>query len=208
MIYSHKIKIIRKVEKVMNAEVSRNVENVILHRWEESVPVVPPASNSFISYCYDPDTFANADPFVHSVVSKMSVREYIDRVLKYMTGSDVNCVAMAIRLIDKYHLATGCTIRSHNAALIFFVALMVATKTMSDELHHCEYYSRVAGVAREVLVSLEVIFVFECRWDLLPSDEEHATYLALISSAPKDEANGCPNVSVAGVSLDVSTQSI
>jgi hypothetical protein len=44
-----------------------------------------------------------------------------------------------------------------------------------------EYYARVAGVRRKVLVGLEVIFVFECRWDLLPNADEHAMYLTFLS---------------------------
>lgn len=175
--------------------------SLLVTRWAAPSPRFPEATATggdvhapFISYTYHPEYFESADPFECAALHRVPLPHYVDRVFRYMTGSDVDCLLGALRLIDRYHLETGCTIAHHNAHLVFFVALMVSTKCMSDVAHRIDYYSRVAAVPRHQLTQLELIVTFECRWDILPQPWELKKYASLLNHNGQQEPDlddGC-----------------
>jgi len=171
--------------------VVENTCTLLMNRWMAPSPRFPAttaaggeaSAQRFISYSYHPEYFESADPFECAALYRVPLPQYVDRVFRYMTGSDVDCLLGAIRLIDRYHLETGCTIGLHNAHLVFFVALMVATKCLSDIAHRVDYYARVAAMSRHQLTQLELIMSFECRWDILPQPSELERYAAILERA-------------------------
>lgn len=172
-----------------NVELTRAVKTILLKRWVLPSPLFQRCSENnkavFLSYCYDPSLFEQADPFASSALSGVSVEAYVERLFRYMTGSDVHCVLGALRLMDKYHQATGCTIADHNVRLLFFVAFMIMTKATSDDIHRADYYARVSGVHRKILTGLEIILTFECRWELTPTEQDLAYYSSLLDKEMK-----------------------
>lgn len=176
----------------------QRLEDVLRSRWRnrsqtaESVGEEErdPANPTFLRYQYNPHAFESPeDPFCSSLLARVPVHTYVERLLTYLCPGEPihDVVPVALRLIDRYHTATRGTITNRNVHLIFGVAMMTAVKLACESnATTTQYFAAVLGITAEALRTLEVILLFECRWNLFPTAEEYAWYADLLVASSED----------------------
>ncbi|KAM6577756.1 hypothetical protein CsatB_029593 [Cannabis sativa] len=104
--------------------------------------------------------------FHGSKAPRLSLRQYLERVLKYSKCS-TSCFVVAYIYIHRYfHNRPHFSLTSLNVHRLFITALMVAAKFLDDDCDNNAYYARVGGVSTEEMNELEIEFLFSLDFKL------------------------------------------
>lgn len=96
--------------------------------------------------------------FTSSVIPKISIQAYLDRIYKYI---DLNepCVLSALIYLDRYITQSGIPITLFEIHRILAVSCMISAKFLKDNYLDNELYAKVAGVSLKEINILEAEFL-------------------------------------------------
>ena len=96
--------------------------------------------------------------FISKKIPTISIKDYIDRLLKYSKTSD------EIVIIILIYLDTVCAkheihLNYFNIHKFIFAAFIVAIKFYEDEYYSIQYYAKLGGISKKEAISLEYEFM-------------------------------------------------
>ncbi|XP_020213271.1 cyclin-P3-1 [Cajanus cajan] len=123
-------------------------------------------------------TTRNSDPvtiFHGSKAPKMSITQYMERILKYSRCSP-SCFVIAQIYIDRFFQKRGGSLTSFNAHRLLITSVMLATKFLDDKYYSNAYYAKIGGVSTEEMNRMEIEFLFNLEFRLFVTTELFMKY--------------------------------
>ena len=122
----------------------------------------------------------------HAVkIPRISLSQYLDRVLKYCPLSRA---ALIVSMVYLCRLSTKCGeqfINPHTVHRQLMTSIVVASKFCDDFFETNSFYARVGGISLEEMNSLELEFLARMNFDLVISDTEFVSYENFIGASLK-----------------------
>jgi len=131
--------------------------------------------------------------FSGSKVPRISIEEYVSRIVHYLTGLakfeinndyDNHChsdlafryIVMALILLDKLSLVDQVQINSTNIHRVLITAVMIASKLLDDIQPNNQYFAQLGGVSKPELNRYEAHFCSLLKFNLHVSQETFELY--------------------------------
>ncbi|KPA80852.1 putative Cyc2-like cyclin [Leptomonas pyrrhocoris] len=129
----------------------------------------PIPSSDFHSHCIPP----------------MSVTMYVERLVRYCTGSG-EALLCAFLLLLKYVFHSGHPITIYNAHRLLITSVVLGIKLRDDVYYSNIYYARIGGISGREMNKLEVLFLSKLDWETQVHAAEYAALLALLAELAVD----------------------
>mmetsp|Transcript_16645 Transcript_16645/g.46995 ORF Transcript_16645/g.46995 Transcript_16645/m.46995 type:complete len:209 (+) Transcript_16645:337-963(+) len=109
-------------------------------------------------------------------IPNISVRKYVERIVNYAPCT-VECFVVALVYLDRLQRSQGYLfINPATVHRIFITSVLLAAKYCDDIYFNNKYYARVGGISCQEMNSLELEFLFRCKFDCNVSAEEFNTF--------------------------------
>ena len=118
---------------------------------------------------------AKQDIFYLSFVPPISLRDYINRVMKY-SKMDISTLIMAIIYIDNFCDKHRYILTANNIYRILLSACLLSLKFNEDTTVDYNYYSVIAAVSVEDLKNLEFYMYLKLHFSLLVKYDLYKSY--------------------------------
>ena len=118
---------------------------------------------------------AKQDIFYLSFVPPISLRDYINRIMKY-SKMDISTLIMAIIYIDNFCDKHRYILTANNIYRILLLACLLSLKFNEDTTVDYNYYSVIAAVSVEDLKNLEFYMYLKLHFSLLVKYDLYKSY--------------------------------
>ncbi|GKV08981.1 hypothetical protein SLEP1_g20547 [Rubroshorea leprosula] len=105
----------------------------------------------------------------------LSIRQYLDRILRYSSCSN-SCFVVAHIYIDRYLQTTGARLTSLNVHRLLITSILIAAKFLDDDCLDNAYYAKVGGVSTAEMNRLEMKLLFSLDFRLHVTPEIFRKY--------------------------------
>ena len=124
---------------------------------------------------------------------KISLSEYIDRMIRYCPASEATYTVMYIYLDRIANSSDEAFINKHTLHRLVLAAFVVASKYCDDVFETNSYYARVGGISVAEINNLEIEFLSRLHFDLfVPLNEygvaEDCIYRPLAAKSAEERA--------------------
>ena len=113
--------------------------------------------------------------FTSKTIPKISLGDYINRILKYTKIEDSTLIITLI-YIDRFCKNKKILLTEFNIHRIFFSALLVSIKYNEDKYYSNLYYSKIGGLKLHKLNKLESEFLLGLAFKLFIDDKVYKQY--------------------------------
>ena len=114
-------------------------------------------------------------PFSNGHIPKISLFDYLLRIKKY-SEIENSTIIISLIYIDRICKRNQIILTKYNIHRILFTAILISVKYNEDIIYDNSFYSKVAGVPAEELISLEKAFLKMIGFELFISDEIYKKY--------------------------------
>lgn len=120
-------------------------------------------------------------PFISKKIPSISIKDYIERLLKYSkTFNEIVIIVMI-------YLDTICTkhkfnLNYYNIHKFIFASFIVAIKFYEDDYYSINYYAKLGGIPKKEAISLEYEFLSLMDYNLFVKQELYDKYYNNLSS--------------------------
>ena len=115
------------------------------------------------------------DPFISRKIPKISIKDFLDRLLKY--GKTFNEIAIVLFIyIDKICNKHKINLNYYNIHKLILAAFIVAIKFHEDEYYSISYYAKLGGISTKEAIKLEYEFISLIDFKLFVEQKEYDKY--------------------------------
>jgi hypothetical protein len=125
---------------------------------------------------------AVTSPFHSTRAPPMTVRAYVERVVKYSKCS-AEALAVSFLLMSHYSVFSGHVINELNVHRLVVTAVLLGAKLRDDEYFSNIYYSRIGGVSAQEMNDLELTMLTTLGWDMWTSEAEFDRLIGMLETA-------------------------
>ena len=172
-------------------ENSRNIEHQNEAANEKSFLISKIISELFIVKCEEGKSNIESkmhllDPFTSRKIPKISIKDFLDRLLKY--GKTFNEIAIIIFIyIDKICNKHKINLNYYNIHKLILAAFIVAIKFHEDENYSMSYYAKLGGISTKEAIKLEYEFTSLIDFKLFVEQKEYDKYYNYLHSLDENE---------------------
>ena len=130
----------------------------------------------------------NKNIFTSKSVPKISIFDYLERILKY-SFIERSTLIISLIYIDRLCELSKITLTYYNIHRILVGAVLIAIKYNEDSIYNNKYYSEVAGVSLNELNLIENKFIELCNCKMFVSDKVFEDYSFYLESFKKINEN-------------------
>lgn len=117
--------------------------------------------------------------FSSSTIPKISLLEYLNRIVKYTKVEDSTLI-LSIIYLDKIG-QNNLYLTDYNIHTILLVCIIIAIKMNEDSIYDNTYYANVAGISRKKLNKLEHEFLNMNKFSLFVDKKVYEQYSQYLS---------------------------
>ena len=123
-------------------------------------------------------------PFHSTRAPPMTVRAYVERVVKYSKCS-AEALAVAFLLMCQHSIFSGHSITVLNVHRLVITTVLLGAKLRDDEYYSNVYYSRIGGISAHEINELELSMLDTLGWDLWTSEGDFDRLMAMFDVGKK-----------------------
>ena len=124
--------------------------------------------------------------FISRKIPKISIKDFIDRLLKYSKTFHEIAVIIFI-YIDKICNKHKINLNYYNIHKLIFAAFIVAIKFHEDENYSMSYYAKLGGISTKEAIKLEYEFTSLIDFKLFVEQKEYDKYYNYLHSLDENE---------------------
>ena len=124
--------------------------------------------------------------FISRKIPKISIKDFIDRLLKYSKTFHEIAVIIFI-YIDKICNKHKINLNYYNIHKLIFAAFIVAIKFHEDENYSMSYYAKLGGISTKEAIKLEYEFTSLIDFKLIVAQKEYDKYYNYLHSLDENE---------------------
>lgn len=114
-------------------------------------------------------------PFISKKIPTISIKDYIDRLIKYSKAFD-DIVIIILIYIDTVCAKHDINLNYYNIHKLIFAAFIVAIKFYEDDYYSIQYYAKLGGISRKEAINLEYEFMSLIDFKLFVKQELYEKY--------------------------------
>ena len=114
-------------------------------------------------------------PFISKKIPTISIKDYIDRLLKYSKTFD-EIVIIILIYIDTICAKHDINLNYYNIHKFIFAAFIVAIKFYEDDYYSIQYYAKLGGISKKEAINLEYEFMSLMDFKLFVKQELFEKY--------------------------------
>lgn len=144
---------------------------------------------TYLEHSEAPTTAVHKNSFQAERPPSISVRNYIQRLDKYMLCSP-ECFVLALIYIDRASaLSQEFAVNFLSIHRALLIGLVAAAKFFEDKFYTNSYYARVGGISTLELNRLERLFLEKLDFALFVSEDEYTSYFERLMGLHTGKAN-------------------
>ena len=124
--------------------------------------------------------------FISRKIPKISIKDFIDRLLKYSKTFHEIAVIIFI-YIDKICNKHKINLNYYNIHKLIFAAFIVAIKFHEDENYSMSYYAKLGGISTKEAIKLEYEFISLIDFKLFVEQKVYDKYYSYLHSLDENE---------------------
>ena len=124
--------------------------------------------------------------FISRKIPKISIKDFIDRLLKYSKTFHEIAVIIFI-YIDKICNKHKINLNYYNIHKLIFAAFIVAIKFHEDENYSMSYYAKLGGITNKEAIKLEYEFISLIDFKLFVEQKVYDKYYSYLHSLDENE---------------------
>ena len=124
--------------------------------------------------------------FISRKIPKISIKDFIDRLLKYSKTFHEIAVIIFI-YIDKICNKHKINLNYYNIHKLILAAFIVAIKFHEDEYYSMSYYAKLGGISTKEAIKLEYEFTSLIDFKLFVEQKEYDKYYNYLHSLDENE---------------------
>ena len=124
--------------------------------------------------------------FISRKIPKISIKDFIDRLLKYSKTFHEIAVIIFI-YIDKICNKLKINLNYYNIHKLIFAAFIVAIKFHEDENYSMSYYAKLGGITNKEAIKLEYEFISLIDFKLFVEQKVYDKYYSYLHSLDENE---------------------
>ena len=124
--------------------------------------------------------------FISRKIPKISIKDFIDRLLKYSKTFHEIAVIIFI-YIDKICNKHKINLNYYNIHKLILAAFIVAIKFHEDENYSMSYYAKLGGISTKEAIKLEYEFTSLIDFKLFVEQKEYDKYYSYLHSLDENE---------------------
>ena len=124
--------------------------------------------------------------FISRKIPKISIKDFIDRLLKYSKTFHEIAVIIFI-YIDKICNKHKINLNYYNIHKLIFAAFIVAIKFHEDENYSMSYYAKLGGISTKEAIKLEYEFTSLIDFKLFVEQKEYDKYYNYLHSLDEND---------------------
>ena len=125
-------------------------------------------------------------PFISKKVHSITIKDYIERLLKYSkTFNEI--VIIVLIYLDTICAKNKLNLNYYNIHKFIFAAFIVAIKFYEDDYYSISYYAKLGGISKKEAISLEYEFLILIDFKLFVNQNLYDKYYNYLSSLNDDD---------------------
>lgn len=125
-------------------------------------------------------------PFISKKVPSITIKDYIERLLKYSkTFNEI--VIIVLIYLDTICAKNKLNLNYYNIHKFIFAAFIVAVKFYEDDYYSISYYAKLGGISKKEAISLEYEFLILIDFKLFVNQNLYDKYYNYLSSLNDDD---------------------
>ena len=125
-------------------------------------------------------------PFISKKVPSITIKDYIERLLKYSkTFNEI--VIIVLIYLDTICAKHKLNLNYYNIHKFIFAAFVSAIKFYQDDYYSISYYAKLGGISKKEAISLEYEFLILIDFKLFVNQNLYDKYYNYLSSLNDDE---------------------
>ena len=125
-------------------------------------------------------------PFISKKVPSITIKDYIERLLKYSkTFNEI--VIIVLIYLDTICAKNKLNLNYYNIHKFIFAAFIVAIKFYEDDYYSIGYYAKLGGISKKEAISLEYEFLILIDFKLFVNQNLYDKYYNYLSSLNDDD---------------------
>ena len=125
-------------------------------------------------------------PFISKKVPSITIKDYIERLLKYSkTFNEI--VIIVLIYLDTICAKNKLNLNYYNIHKFIFAAFIVAIKFYEDDYYSISYYAKLGGISKKEAISLEYEFLILIDFKLFVNQNLYDKYYNYLSSLNDDD---------------------
>ena len=124
--------------------------------------------------------------FISRKIPKISIKDFIDRLLKYSKTFHEIAVIIFI-YIDKICNKHKINLNYYNIHKLILAAFIVAIKFHEDEYYSMNYYAKLGGISNKEAIKLEYEFISLIDFKLFVDQKVYDKYYSYLHSLDENE---------------------
>ena len=127
-------------------------------------------------------------PFISKKIPSISIKDYIERLLKY-TKTLNEIVIIVLIYLDTICAKHKLNLNYYNIHKFIFASFIVAIKFYEDDYYSINYYAKLGGIPKKEAISLEYEFLSLIDFKLFVKQELYDKYYNNLISLDDDDEN-------------------
>jgi hypothetical protein len=125
-------------------------------------------------------------PFISRKIPTISIKDYIDRLLKY-SKTFKEIVIIILIYIDTICAKHKINLNYYNIHKFILAAFIVAIKFYEDEYYSISYYAKLGGISKKEAISLEYEFMSLMDFKLFVNQKLYDKYFNYLSNLEESD---------------------
>jgi hypothetical protein len=127
-------------------------------------------------------------PFISKKIPSISIKDYIERLLKY-TKTLNEIVIIVLIYLDTICAKHKLNLNYYNIHKFIFASFIVAIKFYEDDYYSINYYAKLGGIPKKEAINLEYEFLSLIDFKLFVKQELYDKYYNNLISLNDDDDN-------------------
>ena len=125
-------------------------------------------------------------PFISKKIPSISIKDYIERILKYSKTFNEIVITILIYL-DTICCRNKIYLNYYNIHKFIFAAFIAAVKFYQDDYYSIGYYAKLGGVSKKEAINLEYEFLILIDFKLLVNQNLYDKYYSNLKNVEDDD---------------------
>ena len=123
----------------------------------------------------------------------ISIKDYLIQLYKF-SKPNISTIIITLIYIDRFCDYNNFTLTKFNIYKLILTSFIVASKYNEDIIYLMDFYSKIGGVPLQMLLKLELEFLFMIKFDLYVKEELYYQYYNSLNDLNEEEDDEEENV--------------
>ena len=160
---------------------SISAKEIILNRRKEDsscLNIIQSIANLIINICEDSEINQKNEKFKYFEIQtepSISIKDYLIQLYKF-SKPNISTIIITLIYIDRFCDYNNFILTKYNIYKLILTSFIVASKYNEDIIYLMDFYSKLGGVPLQILLKLELEFLFMIKFDLYVKEELYYQY--------------------------------